>query len=175
MRAAAPVGASRRRGGVATTRLDREARPRRTLSIGTSSPRSRTKLWVADPIFVPDGERVPLSRRHSRRMEPQVVGWSMANHRRADLAIDALEAAVGQRRPGDVIHHSDQASQYTSLAFTIATGSRHHTSAAAQIRSRLGATRPAAAYPVAARYRPLARLFDKLPHLPRRHPPARRQ
>jgi putative transposase len=25
--------------------------------------------------------------------------------------------AVGQRRPGDVIHHSDQGSQYTSLAF----------------------------------------------------------
>src|SRR6201747_2813700 len=29
----------------------------------------------------------------------------------------ALEMAVGQRRPKDVVHHSDQGSQYTSLAF----------------------------------------------------------
>src|SRR5260370_27826848 len=30
---------------------------------------------------------------------------------------DALEMAIGQRRPDGVIHHSDQGSQYTSLAF----------------------------------------------------------
>jgi transposase InsO family protein len=29
--------------------------------------------------------------------------------------LDALEMAVGQRRPREVIHHSDQGSQYTSL------------------------------------------------------------
>ena len=47
----------------------------------------------------------------------KVVGWSMANHLRAELVLDAMEMAVGQRRPKDVIHHSDQGSQYTSLAF----------------------------------------------------------
>jgi len=42
----------------------------------------------------------------------------MANHLRAELVIDALQMAIGQRRPtGDVIHHSDQGSHYTSLAF----------------------------------------------------------
>jgi putative transposase len=41
----------------------------------------------------------------------------MAAHLRAELVVDALEMAIGQRRPGDVIHHSDQGSQYTSLAF----------------------------------------------------------
>ena len=41
----------------------------------------------------------------------------MANHLRSDLVLDALEMAVGQRKPRDVIHHSDQGSQYTSLAF----------------------------------------------------------
>src|SRR4051794_14651294 len=30
---------------------------------------------------------------------------------------DALNIALGQRRPREVIHHSDQGSQYTSLAF----------------------------------------------------------
>lgn len=41
----------------------------------------------------------------------------MANHLRSGLVLDALEMAIGQRRPSDVIHHSDQGSQYTSLAF----------------------------------------------------------
>ena len=43
--------------------------------------------------------------------------WAMANHLRAELVLDAMEMAVGQRRPKDVIHHSDQGSQYTSVAF----------------------------------------------------------
>ena len=46
-----------------------------------------------------------------------MVGWAMANHLRAELVLDALNMALGQRRPRDVIHHSDQGSQYTSLAF----------------------------------------------------------
>ena len=41
----------------------------------------------------------------------------VANHLRTELVLDALEMVTGQRRPGDVIHHSDQESQYTSLAF----------------------------------------------------------
>ena len=47
----------------------------------------------------------------------RVVGWAMANHLRAELVVDALNMALGQRRPREVIHHSDQGSQYTSLAF----------------------------------------------------------
>ena len=41
----------------------------------------------------------------------KIVGWSMANHLRTELVLDALEMAIGQRRPRDVIHHSDQGSQ----------------------------------------------------------------
>jgi putative transposase len=40
----------------------------------------------------------------------KIVGWAMANHLRAELVLDAMEMAVGQRRPKDVIHHSDQGS-----------------------------------------------------------------
>ena len=39
------------------------------------------------------------------------------HHPRAELALDALDVAVRQRRPDSVIHHSDQGCQYTSLAF----------------------------------------------------------
>jgi putative transposase len=34
-----------------------------------------------------------------------------------DLVLAALNMAIAQRRPTDVIHHSDQGSQYTSIEF----------------------------------------------------------
>jgi putative transposase len=47
----------------------------------------------------------------------KIVGWAMASDLRAQLVLDALNMAIGQRRPREVIHHSDQGSQYTSIAF----------------------------------------------------------
>ena len=47
----------------------------------------------------------------------RVVGWAMASHLRTELVLDALGMAIQQRRPTGVIHHSDQGSQYTSIAF----------------------------------------------------------
>ena len=41
----------------------------------------------------------------------------MAEHLRTELVLAALEMAVEQRKPATVVHHSDQGSQYTSLAF----------------------------------------------------------
>src|SRR5205807_133668 len=47
----------------------------------------------------------------------RVVGWAMATHLRTELVLEALNLALTQRRPTEVIHHSDQGCQYTSLAF----------------------------------------------------------
>ena len=48
----------------------------------------------------------------------QIVGWAMAPRMPADLVGEALTMAISSRQPeGPVIHHSDQGSQYTSLAF----------------------------------------------------------
>ena len=47
----------------------------------------------------------------------RVVGWQVAHHLRTELVIEALNMALWQRRPGSVVHHSDQGSQYTSYAF----------------------------------------------------------
>jgi putative transposase len=42
----------------------------------------------------------------------------MATHTHATLVVDALQMALARRRPGPgLIHHSDQGSQYVSLAF----------------------------------------------------------
>ena len=47
-----------------------------------------------------------------------LVGWAMNERSTSDLVIDALVMAIGRRRPnGDVIHHTDRGTQYTSLRF----------------------------------------------------------
>jgi putative transposase len=38
----------------------------------------------------------------------EIVGWSMAEHLRAELACDALRMAIRRRQPPEgLIHHSD--------------------------------------------------------------------
>jgi transposase InsO family protein len=45
----------------------------------------------------------------------RIVGWSMADHMRAELVEDALIMALGRRLPAPgLLHHSDQGGQYTS-------------------------------------------------------------
>jgi putative transposase len=117
MRAAGLVGASRRRSGITTTRRDREARPAPDLVDRKFAAPGPNRLWVADITFVPTASGFLYLAVVLDAWSRKIVGWAMANHIRAELVVDALEMAIGQRRPGDVIHHSDQGSQYTSLAF----------------------------------------------------------
>jgi putative transposase len=75
-------------------------------------------LWVADITYLRTWEGwvhlATVQDAYSRR----IVGWSMAEHMRAQLVVDALEMAVHRRRPNPgLICHSDQGSQFVSLAF----------------------------------------------------------
>ena len=45
------------------------------------------------------------------------MGWAIGEQMTAELVLTALNMALQQRRPDGVIHHSDQGSQYTSIAF----------------------------------------------------------
>lgn len=117
MRESGLVGVSRRRGGPVTTRRDREARPAPDLVDRDFSADAPNQLWVADITFVPTAAGFLYLAVVLDAWSRKVVGWSMANHLRTELVLDALDAAVAQRRPRDVIHHSDQGSQYTSLGF----------------------------------------------------------
>jgi hypothetical protein len=47
----------------------------------------------------------------------RIVGWAIGEEMTADLVLAALNMALQQRKPAGVIHHSDQGSQYTSIAF----------------------------------------------------------
>ena len=75
------------------------------------------QLWVADITFVPTAGGFLYLAVVLDACSRQIVGWAMENHLRTELVLAALEMAIGQRQPRNVIHHSDQGSQYTSLAF----------------------------------------------------------
>src|SRR3546814_13524380 len=47
----------------------------------------------------------------------RIVGWAMDSRMQTALVLDALQMAAAQRQPTDVIHHSDQGSQYRAIAF----------------------------------------------------------
>jgi putative transposase len=47
----------------------------------------------------------------------RIVGWDIGENMTAELVLAALNMALQQRKPREVIHHSDQGSQYTSIAF----------------------------------------------------------
>jgi putative transposase len=81
-------------------------------------PTATDRLWVADITYVPTWQGwlylAALVDCYSRR----VVGWSMADHLRGELVLEALEMALARRRPAPgLVHHSDQGSQYVALLF----------------------------------------------------------
>ena len=47
----------------------------------------------------------------------RVVGWAIGESMTTELVLTALDMTIQQRKPQNVIHHSDQGSQYTSIAF----------------------------------------------------------
>jgi putative transposase len=118
MRDAGLVGACRRRQGPITTRRDKDARPAPDLVDRDFTAAGPNQLWVADITFVPTSAGFMYLAVVLDAWSRKIIGWSMANHLRAELVVDALDMALGQRRPADgVIVHSDQGSQYTSVAF----------------------------------------------------------
>lgn len=75
------------------------------------------RLWVADITYVPTWSGFLYLAIVLDVWSRRVVGWSMANHLKTELVLDALDMALAQRRPESVIHHSDRGCQYTSYAF----------------------------------------------------------
>ena len=118
MRVAGIAGVSRRR-GVITTRRDRDARPAPDLVDRNFTAERPNQLWVADITYVPTVAGFLYLAVVLDAFSRRIVGWAMETHLRTELVLEALEMAIGQRKPSNVIHHSDQGTQYTSLAFGV--------------------------------------------------------
>ena len=80
------------------------------------------RRWVADITYMPvvTGDfayTAFVMDLFARR----VLGWQVADHLQADLALDALEMAIWTRRHENIdglVHHSDRGVQYTSIRYT---------------------------------------------------------
>jgi putative transposase len=116
MKAASLRGASRRPWVITTVR-DRHARPAPDLVERNFTATAPDCLWVADITYIPTWAGFLYLAVVLDTFSRRLVGWAMATHLRTELVLEALNMAIGQRRPAAVIHHSDQGSQYTALAF----------------------------------------------------------
>jgi len=76
------------------------------------------RLWVADITDVPTWEGFLYLAVVLDVFSRRIVGWAMAAHLRTERVAQALNMALWQRQPEEVVHHSDQGCQYTSLAFS---------------------------------------------------------
>jgi transposase InsO family protein len=78
------------------------------------------QLWVADITYIRLLEQFAYLAVILDAFSRRVVGWAMADHLKASLAIDALKMAIEQRKPvpGSLIHHSDQGTQYACSDYT---------------------------------------------------------
>ena len=85
--------------------------------IGSSPQKAPNKLWVSDITYVPTSTGFLFVAIVLDVFSRRVVGWAMETHLKTQLVLDALNMAVHQRNPVGVIHHSDQGTQYTSIAF----------------------------------------------------------
>ena len=83
---------------------------------------SPDQLWVADIAYIPTQAGFLYLAAIIDVWSRRVVGWSMRDDLTTPLVTDALDAAITQRRPDGVIHHSDRGSPHTSTAF----GARCH-------------------------------------------------
>jgi putative transposase len=81
-------------------------------------PPAPNTLWVADIIYLRTWQGWLYLAVVVDCFSRRVVGWALADNMRAELVVDALEQALQRRRPKrGLVHHSDQGSQYVSLAF----------------------------------------------------------
>jgi transposase InsO family protein len=103
-----------------TTRRDPAAQPAPDLVKRDFTASRPDELWVGDVTYIPTGEGfvylASVLDVYSRRL----VGWSLADHLRTELCLDALAAAAaarGRSRFWGTVFHSDHGCQYTSGDF----------------------------------------------------------
>lgn len=106
----------RRRG---CTFRDSAAEPSDDLVQRQFDPAKPDELWVMDVTEHPTDEGKVYLAVVLDAFSRIVVGWSIADHMRSELVVDALQMAIWRRRPepGSTIAHSDHGSTYTSWAF----------------------------------------------------------
>ena len=108
------VGIHYRRKGGCTRRGDGELSD--DLVNRCFDPAGPDRLWCLDITEHPTDEGKVYCAVVLDCWSRRVIGWSIADHIRAELVADAVQMAVWRRRPpeGQTIAHADHGSQFTS-------------------------------------------------------------
>jgi len=113
-------GAKRRGKPWRTTKSDPTAERRPDLVERDFTASGPNELWVADLTYLRCWEGLVFFAFVIDAFSRMIVGWQLASHMRTDLVLDALRMALGTRGAGadvELVHHSDQGSQYMSFDY----------------------------------------------------------
>ena len=97
-----------------------EQRPADLLERDFTAP-APNRRWVADITYVDTACGFAYTAFVTDLFSRTIVGWQVADHLRAGLALDALEMAIFARKDridDQLVHHSDRGVQYTSIHYT---------------------------------------------------------
>jgi len=76
------------------------------------------QAWVSDITYIPSGAGWLYLCQIKDLFSRKIVGWSLANHMKTELVLEALNMAVESRNPSPgLIFHSDRGVQYCSKIF----------------------------------------------------------
>jgi putative transposase len=82
-------------------------------------PSGLDQIWVADITYIRLREAFAYLAVILDGFSRKVVGWALAHHLDASLAVEALDRALADRKPkpASLIHHSDRGVQYASTEY----------------------------------------------------------
>ena len=109
-----------------TTQKDPNAIPAPNLLNQDFSSPAPDRKWVSDITYIDTAEGWLYLAAVLDLFSRRVVGWAMDEHMEASLAQQAWHMVVAQRYPSaDLLHHSDQGSQYTSEVYLQSLAAYH--------------------------------------------------
>lgn len=83
------------------------------------------RVWLTDITYIPTGQGWLYLAGVMDLCSRRIIGWSMAEHMRAELVLDALHMALAAREPAaGLVHHSDRGVQYACEAYRGVLASR---------------------------------------------------
>ncbi|MFI5490400.1 IS3 family transposase [Micromonospora echinaurantiaca] len=109
----------RKKWRIPSTRSNPKATPAPDLVNRQFTAAAPNRLWVADATRIPCGEGVFWLAAVRDVFSNRIVGWRCSDRCDTDLILGALEYGIWSRdvRDGQLIHHSDRGSNYTSFRF----------------------------------------------------------
>lgn len=103
---------------VPTTSDGRADKPSPNLLLDQALPAAPDQVWAGDITYIPTSAGWLYLAVVIDLCSRKIIGWALADHLRAQLAVDALRQAIGSRSTTQKpIFHSDRGSQYGSTAF----------------------------------------------------------